>query len=151
MLPLLLGIIGLIYQTTKDKRNAWIVFCCFLNGLAIVIYLNQPPYQPRERDYAYAGSFMRFHLGGIGSIGLAQVFRRFLKPVAAGVLASVLCLFVPFQMLSQNWDDHNRSGGMQHAILPTISYIRVAQQQRHHSHTRRQRYVSFVVFARGGR
>lgn len=112
MLPLLLGIIGLIYQTTKDKRNAWIVFLLFfLTGLAIVIYLNQPPYQPRERDYAYAGSFYAFSIWvGLGVLGLAQVFRRFLKPVAAGVLASVLCLFVPFQMLSQNWDDHNRSG-----------------------------------------
>ena len=58
MLPLLLGIAGLLYQTAKDRRNAWITFLLFfLTGLAIVVYLNQPPYQPRERDYAYAGSF----------------------------------------------------------------------------------------------
>jgi hypothetical protein len=112
MLPLLLGIMGLVYQTTRDKRNAWITFLLFfLTGLAIVVYLNQPPYQPRERDYAYAGSFYAFSIWvGLGVLALAQIFRKFLKPVAAGVLASVLCLFVPFQMLSQNWDDHNRSG-----------------------------------------
>ncbi len=112
MLPLLLGIAGLVYQTARDKRNAWITFLLFfMTGLAIVVYLNQPPYQPRERDYAYAGSFYAFSIWvGLGVMSLAHLLRKIMKPAVASSLAAVLCLIVPFQMLAQNWDDHNRSG-----------------------------------------
>ncbi|MDD2538519.1 MAG: DUF2723 domain-containing protein [Bacteroidales bacterium] len=112
MLPLLLGIAGLLYQTAKDRRNAWITFLLFfLTGLAIVVYLNQPPYQPRERDYAYAGSFYAFSIWvGLGVVALYHLLRKKLPGILAGSLASALCLFVPFQMLAQNWDDHDRSG-----------------------------------------
>lgn len=112
LLPLLLGLAGLFYQTSKDRRNAWITFLLFfLTGLAIVIYLNQPPYQPRERDYAYAGSFYAYSIWvGLGVLALYHFLQKKLPRIAAGFLAAVLCLFVPFQMLAQNWDDHDRSG-----------------------------------------
>jgi hypothetical protein len=112
LLPLLLGIMGLVYQVSKDKRNAWITFLLFiLTGLAVVVYLNQPPYQPRERDYAYAGSFYAFSIWvGLGVMALFHLLRKKLPQTIAGTLTSALCLFVPFQMLAQNWDDHDRSG-----------------------------------------
>ena len=101
-----------VYTNGKDRRNAWITFLLFfLTGLAIVVYLNQPPYQPRERDYAYAGSFYAFSIWvGLGVVALYHLLRKKLPGILAGSLASALCLFVPFQMLAQNWDDHDRSG-----------------------------------------
>lgn len=117
MLPLLLGILGLLYQAysgEKGIQSFWVTFFLFfMTGLAIVLYLNQTPYQPRERDYAYAGSFYAFCIWiGFGVAALAKGLERFAKmsPVIAGTLASVLCLFVPIQMGAQNWDDHDRSG-----------------------------------------
>lgn len=117
MLPLLLGILGLLYQAysgEKGIQSFWVTFFLFfMTGLAIVLYLNQTPYQPRERDYAYAGSFYAFCIWiGFGVAALAKGLERFAKmsPVVAGTLASVLCLFVPIQMGAQNWDDHDRSG-----------------------------------------
>ena len=116
MLPLILGIIGLLYQMCKDKRNWWITFLLFfLTGIAIILYLNQTPYQVRERDYAYAGSFYMFSIW----IGLAvmAVFDWLRKPAskmhipekATATVISVLLLGVPVLMASENWDDHNRS------------------------------------------
>lgn len=117
MLPLLLGILGLLYQAYSGQRGIqsfWITFFLFfMTGIAIVLYLNQTPYQPRERDYAYAGSFYAFCIWiGFGVAALAKLMRQYgkLSPVVAGSLATVLCLFVPIQMASQNWDDHDRSG-----------------------------------------
>lgn len=112
MLPLLLGFIGLFFQLSKDKRNMWITLLLFvMTGLAIVVYLNQPPYQPRERDYAYAGSFYTFAIWvGLGVIALYDLFSKKLSSTLSGSLAALLCLCVPVQMLSQNWDDHDRSG-----------------------------------------
>ena len=84
-----------------------------MTGLAIVLYLNQTPYQPRERDYAYAGSFYAFCIWiGFGVAALAKGLERYgkLNPVIAGSVATVLCLFIPIQMAGQNWDDHDRSG-----------------------------------------
>lgn len=117
MLPLLLGILGLLYQAYSGQRGIqsfWITFFLFfMTGIAIVLYLNQTPYQPRERDYAYAGSFYAFCIWiGFGVAALAKLMRQYgkLSPVVAGSLATVLCLFVPIQMASQTWDDHDRSG-----------------------------------------
>ena len=114
MLPLLLGLIGLFFQFEKDKRGSWLVFLMFfMTGIAIVIYLNQPPYQVRERDYAYAGSFYMFSIWiGFAVLALYQGVKSLLKgresvAVAAGV--TVACLLVPALMAAENWDDHDRS------------------------------------------
>ncbi len=111
MLPLLLGVFGLIMQLLKDKRNWWIVMLLFLlTGIAVVVYLNQPPFQPRERDYAYAGSFYAFSIWiGLGVAAIYEFFKRFLPEKISAPLAGVLCLFVPLQMAAENWDDHDRS------------------------------------------
>ena len=114
-LPLLLGLLGLVFQFDKDKRGSWLVFLMFfMTGIAIVIYLNQPPFQVRERDYAYAGSFYMYAVW-IG-LGVAALYQWIMeaskgkaeKAVAVGV--SVLCLGVPALMAEENWDDHDRSG-----------------------------------------
>ena len=115
-LPLLLGIIGLLWQAYRGQRGIqqfWVVFFLFfMTGIAIVLYLNQTPNQPRERDYAYAGSFYAFAIWiGMGVAGLAELLQRAkIKPRNAAVCAAVLSLFVPLQMASQTWDDHDRSG-----------------------------------------
>jgi hypothetical protein len=111
-LPLILGLIGLFYQYARDKRNTWIVFLLFfLTGLAIVIYLNQTPLQPRERDYAYAGSFYAFAIWiGLGVMGIYEYLRKKkLSQVVSASVAGAVCLIVPIQMVSQTWDDHDRS------------------------------------------
>jgi len=117
MLPLLLGLIGLLWQAfsgDKGIQGFWVVFFLFfMTGLAIVLYLNQTPYQPRERDYAYAGSFYAFAIWvGMGVAGIVALIEKFAKvsnPVLAA-LVGVVCLGVPFQMVGQTWDDHDRSG-----------------------------------------
>ncbi len=116
MLPLILGLIGIIYQLRlKDKglQNFILVFLLFfMTGLAIILYLNQSPYEPRERDYAYAGSFYAFAIWiGIGVAGIGKFLRKHIKnTTVASTIAFVACLFVPLQMVSQTWDDHDRSG-----------------------------------------
>lgn len=138
-LPLLLGLLGMYYQVSRTGRTLrispeeerklqgkkkkpstpighqsfWIVFMLFfMTGIAIVLYLNQPPSQPRERDYAFAGSFYAFALWvGMGVPALAYLFRQFkMSELASAALATVLALLVPLQMAGQNWDDHDRSG-----------------------------------------
>ena len=113
-LPLLLGLLGLCFQFGRDKRGCWLTFLMFfMTGIAIVLYLNQPPYQVRERDYAYAGSFYFFSVWiGLAVAAIYQWVDEALKGkgqtvVAAGVTAA--CLFVPAIMGAQNWDDHDRS------------------------------------------
>ena len=114
-LPLLLGLLGLVFQFDRDKRGSWLVFLMFfMTGIAIVIYLNQPPYQVRERDYAYAGSFYMFAIWiGLGVAALYQwLADSFEGKLPRKVLASgvgVLCLGVPALMAAENWDDHDRS------------------------------------------
>ena len=115
-LPLLLGLIGLFWQAYRSERGVrqfWVVFFLFfMTGLAIVLYLNQTPSQPRERAYAYAGSFYAFAiLIGLGVAALAGGLQRVIKsPKLAAGVASVLGILVPLQMVSQTWDDHDRSG-----------------------------------------
>ena len=118
MLPLLLGVIGLVWQSLKGEkgiRQFWVVFFLFfMTGIAIVLYLNQTPNQPRERDYAFAGSFYAFAIWiGLGVGAIADGIDRLLKKphsMAGAVVASLLGLCVPLQMVSQTWDDHDRSG-----------------------------------------
>ncbi len=112
MLPLLLGLIGLIGQYKRDGNNFWVVMLLFvLTGLAIVVYLNQTPLQPRERDYAYAGSFYAFAIWiGLGVIALYQGLKRLAPATLSASLATLLSLIaVPGLMASENWDDHDRS------------------------------------------
>ncbi len=119
-LPLLLGLMGLLWQLFRndeknrgegEKQFGIVFFLFFMTGLAIVVYLNQTPMQPRERDYAYAGSFYAFAIWiGMGVAALADWLRRVLKSDMACAVLSTLCLLVPVQMASQTWDDHDRSG-----------------------------------------
>jgi hypothetical protein len=125
-LPLVLGILGLLWQLNKRVHGAdgsmvdegvkqfWIVFFLFfMTGLAIVVYLNQTPVQPRERDYAYAGSFYAFAIWiGLGVAAISEFLNKYVfknSAISAAVL-SCICLLVPVQMASQTWDDHDRSG-----------------------------------------
>lgn len=116
-LPLILGVIGLLWQAGRGRRGLqsfWIVFFLFfMTGLAIVLYLNQTPLQPRERDYAYAGSFYAFAIWiGMGVAAIAHYLSRWTKgnKLVVASAVTIVCLCVPIQMASQTWDDHDRSG-----------------------------------------
>lgn len=115
-LPLLLGIIGLLWQAYRGQRGVqqfWVVFFLFfMTGIAIVLYLNQTPSQPRERDYAYAASFYAFAIWvGMGVAGIVRLLQEYgkMKELPATIITSVVCLVVPIQMAGQTWDDHDRS------------------------------------------
>ena len=116
MLPLLFGIIGIFFQFARDRRGSWVTFLMFfMTGIAIVIYLNQPPYQVRERDYAYAGSFYAFSIwAGFAVLALYTAVSRVVSNsraarTAVAAAVSIACLGVPVLMAQQNWDDHDRS------------------------------------------
>ena len=125
-LPLILGLIGFFWQVQKRVKTAnggyadegvkqfWVVFFLFfMTGLAIVVYLNQTPMQPRERDYAYAGSFYAFAIWiGLGVAAVADLLKQYVlkNRATASAIVSSLCVLVPLQMASQTWDDHDRSG-----------------------------------------
>ena len=117
MLPLLMGIFGmlfLIYGGKKGVEGFWVTTLLFvLTGIAIVLYLNQSPYQPRERDYAYAGSFYVFTIWiGMGVLFLIKMLNKYVPKIPrslSAVLVTVVCLGVPALMALQNWDDHDRS------------------------------------------
>lgn len=112
LLPFLLGMAGLLFQLFRDNKNWWIIMLLFImTGIAIIIYLNQYPNQPRERDYAYVGSFYFFSVWiGLGVLALYDLFKKVTGEDIAAPLSGVLCLVVPFIMVSENWDDHDRSG-----------------------------------------
>ena len=138
MLPLIMGLIGLLWQAYRGRRGIeqfWVVFFLFfMTGIAIVLYLNQTPSQPRERDYAYAGSFYAYSIWiGMGVAGLWSLVMWFFKQkskkaakdeavvetasgnrggvaTAVAAIAALIGLAVPLQMVSQTWDDHDRSG-----------------------------------------
>ena len=114
-LPLILGLLGLFWQIGKGKTGTqqfFVVMALFImTGLAIVVYLNQTPRQPRERDYAYAGSFYAFAIWiGMGVAAIADWLGNAIGKKASAIVATLLCLLVPAQMVSQTWDDHDRSG-----------------------------------------
>ncbi len=112
LLPLILGVIGMLAHFNKNYKDGVVVaLLFFMTGLAIVLYLNQTPFQPRERDYAYAGSFYAFAIWiGIGVFALYESFRKRLSANIAMPLSVVLSLSVPAIMLAENYDDHDRSG-----------------------------------------
>jgi Protein of unknown function (DUF2723) len=113
MLPFILGIMGLIYQLKKDKKDALVSgLLFFFTGLAIALYLNMAGFQPRERDYAFVGSFYAFSIWiGLGVLYVKELLQSLLKNERnAGILAAIVCtLAVPVLMASQEWDDHDRS------------------------------------------
>ena len=116
-LPLLLGLVGMLWQWRKGregKQQLLVVMLLFvMTGLAIVVYLNQTPLQPRERDYAYAGSFYAFAIWigmGVGMISEKVRVKSEKYATLMAVLSAIACLLVPIQMASQTWDDHDRSG-----------------------------------------
>jgi hypothetical protein len=113
MIPLILGIIGMVYHFKNDNKNWWVILLLFfMTGLAIVLYLNQYPGQPRERDYAYAGSFYFFAIWiGIGVLALFEKLAKVINENIAAPVAGLVCfLAVPVMLCSQNWNDHDRSG-----------------------------------------
>jgi len=115
LLPFILGLIGLVYQATRNKGDFWVTgLLFFFTGFAIVVYLNQAGYQPRERDYAYAGACYAFAIWiGLGVLWVKDALGRSAfktSPAMAGYAAAGLCFFgVPVLMGSQEWDDHDRS------------------------------------------
>ena len=119
MLPFILGLLGMFYQYRKGrtgKQDFSIVMMLFiLTGIAIIVYLNQPPMEPRERDYAYAGSFYAFSIWiGLGGLSIWEFLNSKLKKAntaQTAVAVIIVCLFaVPVNMAAQNWDDHSRAG-----------------------------------------
>ncbi|MDR3046700.1 MAG: DUF2723 domain-containing protein, partial [Bacteroidales bacterium] len=115
MLPLLLGIIGIIYYSRKDLKNSFLVLLLFaMTGLAIAFYLNMDTFQPRERDYAFAASFYAFAIWvGFGVFGIYALFEKIKNnkiQIAGAILTTVACIgLVPVVMAKENWDDHDRS------------------------------------------
>ena len=113
LLPFILGLAGMFYQLNRDNKNWGIILLLFaMTGIAIVIYLNQSPNQPRERDYAYAGSFYFFAVWiGLGVLAAFEGLSKLISEKMAAPVAGLLCFFaVPVVMGTQNWDDHDRSG-----------------------------------------
>ena len=112
MLPLLLGLIGVFHLYQRERKSFWVVMLLFFfTGIAIVLYLNQTPHQPRERDYAYAGSFYAFAIWiGLGVSAIYHLFTKRFKPLSGSIISTSICLIcVPGILALENWDDHDRS------------------------------------------
>ena len=115
MLPLILGLLGLFFQFNagiKGKKDFWVIFSLFImTGMAIIIYLNQEPFQPRERDYAYVGSFYAFAIWiGLGVLAIYEMLIKFSPAKTSAIVATIVSLIaVPCLMVNQNWGDHDRS------------------------------------------
>ncbi|GAB2764437.1 glycosyltransferase family 117 protein [Salinimicrobium soli] len=111
-LPLLLGLLGLVFQFSKDKKNFWVLLVFFLfTGIALKVYLNERPFEPRERDYALVGSFYVFAIWiGFGVYALFDILKDYIKPkIAVPIVVVASLLAVPTVLASENWDDHDRS------------------------------------------
>ena len=111
-LPLILGIIGMLFHFKNQNQDALAVLLFFLfTGVLIIIYLNVVPYQPRERDYAYVGSFYAFSIWiGLGVLSIYEFLNKNLEARASATLATLIALIIPSIMAAENWDDHDRSG-----------------------------------------
>ena len=113
MLPLMLGILGMFFHYNKKQKDFFVLaLLFFLTGIALVLYLNSPPVEPRERDYIYAGSFYVFAMWvGIGAMAIIKwLSEKMSNEVNGAIIGTVLCLVVPGIMAAEGWDDHNRSG-----------------------------------------
>ena len=128
MLPFLLGLLGMFYQYRKGKtgkQDFWVVMLLFImTGIAIIVFLNQTPMEPRERDYAYAGSFYAYAIWiGLGVLSIWEFLNKKIKnidPRVSAIAVTTVCLFaIPVNMAAQNWDDHNR-----HARYATTAHAR---------------------------
>ncbi len=111
-LPLILGLLGIVFHYGKDKSSWWVLMVFFLfTGLALKVYLNERPFEPRERDYALVGSFYVFAIWiGFGVYGLFEIIKKYLQPkIAVPVVIGIGLLAAPVLLASQNWDDHDRS------------------------------------------
>ncbi|GAB4327403.1 MAG: DUF2723 domain-containing protein [Flammeovirgaceae bacterium] len=125
MLPLLLGIFGMFFYQKKDNHNFWMTMLLFFcTGLGLILYLNSPPVEPRERDYIYVGSFYVFTIWiGFGVYALSDFLKGILKnEVAAPAIATAICLFVPIQMGVVGWESHNRSNRF-HSVDQAINTL----------------------------
>ncbi|MDO3644689.1 DUF2723 domain-containing protein [Mucilaginibacter sp. L3T2-6] len=114
-LPLIIGILGVVYHFQRKRRDALVVLLLFIfTGVAIVLYVNQPSIQPRERDYSYVGSFYAFAIWiGLGVIAIAEMLRTKLNAKTSALLATVVCLLAaPVVMAKQEWPSHDRSTKM---------------------------------------
>ncbi len=124
-LPLILGLVGLFFHLEKDKLSFWVVLTFFvMTGLAIVVYLNQTPFQPRERDYAYVGSFYAFAIWiGLAVLGVYEFIKKYIKNnYVKASIPILLLVWVPVLMAFQNWDDHDRSGRF-HTVAIASNYL----------------------------
>ncbi len=113
LLPFILGIVGLVFQAQRKPKDAWVVGLLFLmTGIAIIVYLNQTPYQPRERDYSYIGSFFAFSIWvGLGALSLIDLLQKKLGGKYSAIAGTtLLILVVPTIMAKENWNNHDRSG-----------------------------------------
>ena len=110
-LPLLLGLLGLFYMSVKSERQTWVILVLLLfTGLALKIYVNERPFEPRERDYALVGSFYAFAIWiGYGVYALYDLIKKYLTPNVTAIGAVAFSLSVPLLMAAENWDDHDRS------------------------------------------
>ncbi len=113
-LPFLLGVLGLIYQLSKDKKGFTVVMWLFvMMGVALVVYFNTTPTEPRERDYVYAGSFYAFAIWiGFGVMWVQEIAAKLFKKrenIASVIISTVVCAVVPVILCAEGWDDHNRS------------------------------------------
>jgi tetratricopeptide (TPR) repeat protein len=110
-LPFILGLLGFVFHVKNNKNDTWVVSLLFLlNGVAVVFYLNQYPYQPRERDYAYVASFYAFAIFiGLGVLFIFDFLSRKTNAKTASIVATVVGLIIPALMAAEGWDDHNRS------------------------------------------
>ena len=111
-LPLILGLIGMLFHFKQNNQDALAVLLFFLfTGVLIIIYLNVVPFQPRERDYAYVGSFYAFAIWiGLGVLGIYDFLSKRMNSTASAGIATVVALIIPTLMAAENWDDHDRSG-----------------------------------------
>jgi len=110
-LPVILGLLGMFFHFKRSQQDGFVVMLLFLlTGIAIVIYLNQTPIQPRERDYAYSGSFYAFAIWiGMGVLPLYEWLKKYMSEKASGIAVTLICLVVPGIMCAEEWDDHDRS------------------------------------------
>src|SRR5688572_24773790 len=130
MIPFLLGLFGMFYQSVNNTRNFVVVALLFiLTGVALVIYLNSPPTEPRERDYIYSGSYYAFCFWiGLAVIGMAEYFAKFAKSLkTSAIIATLIGLIAPVLMASAGWDDHNRSNRY-FSVDSAVNYLQSCAQ-----------------------